>query len=107
MSTFAGKKLFQNSLKLPSLPVPSLNQTIEKYVKTVTPFLTESELLNTKKLLKEFSDEGGTGKKLQKLLVERAHQHENWLDEWWLHTAYLEYRDPVVVFFESWISFSF
>ncbi|CAH1109108.1 unnamed protein product [Psylliodes chrysocephalus] len=107
MSTFAGKKLFQNSLKLPSLPVPSLNQTIEKYVKTVTPFLTESELLNTKKLLKEFSDEGGTGKKLQKLLVERAHQHENWLDEWWLHTAYLEYRDPVVVFSSPGLVFPF
>jgi len=30
--------------------------------------------------------------------VKRAGGEENWLAEWWLNTAYLEYREPVVVF---------
>lgn len=25
-------------------------------------------------------------------------KHSNWLEEWWLNAAYLEYRDPVVVY---------
>ncbi|XP_072377173.1 carnitine O-acetyltransferase [Diabrotica undecimpunctata] len=107
MSTAATKKLFENNLQLPSLPVPTLNQTIEKYVKTVTPFLNEAELANTKKLLTEFGSDNGIGKKLQHLLVERAKSQENWLEEWWLNTAYLEYRDPVVVFSSPGLVFPF
>lgn len=103
----SAKKLFANTLNLPSLPVPTLNQTLEKYIKTVTPFLNELELSNTKKLLEEFNSENGIGKKLQKLLVERAKVHENWLEEWWLNTAYLEYRDPVVVFSSPGLVFPF
>lgn len=34
----------------------------------------------------------------QSLLEKRAENHQNWLEEWWLNTAYLEYRDPVVIF---------
>lgn len=91
-------KMFSNTLNLPSLPVPTLAQTIEKYIKSVTPFLTGDELSVTKKLLQEFSSENGLGQKLQKMLVQKANVEENWLEDWWLKTAYLGYRDPVVVF---------
>ncbi|CAG9854536.1 unnamed protein product [Phyllotreta striolata] len=107
MSTSGVNKIFENSLKLPSLPVPTLTQTIDKYIKTVTPFLTESELKNTSRLLNEFSSAGGLGEKLQKLLVERAQNRENWLEEWWLNTSYLEYRDPVVIFSSPGLVFPF
>lgn len=43
----------------------------------------------------------------QGLLEQRAGKHENWLEEWWLNTAYLEYRDPVVVFSSPGLVFPF
>lgn len=100
-------KLFANTLNLPRLPVPSLSQTIDKYVKSVKPFLTEDELRNTKKLLQDFSSENGIGTKLQKLLVQKANVEENWLADWWLTNAYLGYRDPVVVFSSPGLVFPF
>lgn len=43
----------------------------------------------------------------QGLLQNRADKHLNWLEEWWLQTAYLEYRDPVVVFSSPGLVFPF
>jgi carnitine O-acetyltransferase len=84
--------------ELPHLPVPKLSQTLEKYLKSVEPFLNESELNHTKKLLNQFQSESGIGRKLQKLLTEKAEETDNWLAYWWLQSAYLGYRDPVVVY---------
>lgn len=43
----------------------------------------------------------------QKLLEARAQQHVNWLEDWWLSTAYLGYRDPVTVFSSPGLVFPF
>ncbi|CAH2104729.1 unnamed protein product [Euphydryas editha] len=90
---------------LPRLPVPKLGDTLNKFLVTVQPFLNDTEFATTKTLVKEF--ENGVGQKLQSLLEKRATQHENWLEEWWLNTAYLEYRDPVVVFSSPGLVFPF
>lgn len=87
---------FPNSLNLPHLPVPKLEDTTEKFLKSAKPFLSNDELFSTIKLLDRFKS--GVGKELQALLEKRASQHENWLSDWWLKTAYLQYRDPVVVY---------
>ncbi|KAJ8960981.1 hypothetical protein NQ318_020285 [Aromia moschata] len=107
LSNVAATKTFENTLKLPSLPVPKLHQTVEKYIKTVTPFLNDVELNNTKRILEQFSSENGIGTKLQRLLEQKAQTCENWLEEWWLNTAYLEYRDPVVVYSSPGLVFPF
>ncbi|KAJ8983433.1 hypothetical protein NQ317_005898 [Molorchus minor] len=103
----AATKTFENTLKLPHLPVPKLNQTAEKYIKSVTPFLTGSELSKTKNILQQFSAENGIGNKLQRLLEQKAQSCENWLEEWWLNTAYLDYRDPVVIYSSPGLVFPF
>ncbi|XP_046961406.1 carnitine O-acetyltransferase-like isoform X1 [Vanessa cardui] len=90
---------------LPRLPVPKLGDTLNKYLKTVQPFLNDAEFNTTCNLVKEF--ESGMGQKLQSLLEKRAEQHLNWLEDWWLNTAYLEYRDPVVVFSSPGLVFPF
>ncbi|CAH1991282.1 unnamed protein product [Acanthoscelides obtectus] len=105
--TASTQPAFQNTSNLPSLPVPTLSQTIEKYVKSVTPFLNEKELENTKKLCREFSATNGIGTRLQKLLEEKAATEENWLETWWLNTAYLQYRQPVVVYSSPGLVFPF
>ncbi|XP_027021219.1 carnitine O-acetyltransferase isoform X1 [Tachysurus fulvidraco] len=82
---------------LPKLPVPPLKQTCDRYLATLEPIVEAEELKYTHKLLEEFQQPGGVGERLQKGLESRASKLENWLSEWWLQTAYLNYRLPVVV----------
>ncbi|KPJ15173.1 Carnitine O-acetyltransferase [Papilio machaon] len=107
ISNNASTKANLNVQNLPRLPVPKLNDTLNKYLKTVKPFLSDEEFANTTKLVKEFGSQGGVGIKLQSLLEKRAEKHVNWLEEWWLNTAYLEYRDPVVVYSSPGLVFPF
>ena len=85
---------------LPKLPVPSLAETAAKYLKSVHPLLSPADFERTEKAVREFVKPGGIGEKLQTKLVRRAQDPEckNWLAQWWDDVAYLEYRDPVVVF---------
>ncbi|XP_049865434.1 carnitine O-acetyltransferase-like [Pectinophora gossypiella] len=94
-----------NILNLPKLPVPKLSDTLQKYLKSVRPHLNDDEFATTTSLVKDF--ECGVGQKLQNLLLKRAENSLNWLEEWWLNTAYLGYRDPVTVFSSPGLVFPF
>uniref|UniRef100_A0A8D0L9N8 Carnitine O-acetyltransferase n=1 Tax=Sphenodon punctatus TaxID=8508 RepID=A0A8D0L9N8_SPHPU len=83
--------------ELPCLPVPPLQQTLDRYLLTLRPIISEEEWHHTKTLTDEFQKPGGVGDRLQKGLERRARKTENWLSDWWLKTAYLDYRLPVVV----------
>ncbi|XP_043576562.1 carnitine O-acetyltransferase isoform X2 [Chiloscyllium plagiosum] len=82
---------------LPRLPVPPLQQTLERYLLALEPIVSQEELENTKQIVKEFGQKSGVGERLQASLERRARKTENWLSDWWLRTAYLEYRLPVVI----------
>ncbi|XP_058861197.1 carnitine O-acetyltransferase-like isoform X1 [Acipenser ruthenus] len=82
---------------LPKLPVPPLRQTMGRYLAALQPIVSQEELEHTRKLVEEFQSPGGVGERLQKGLERKARKTENWLSDWWLQTAYLEYRLPVVV----------
>ncbi|XP_061657615.1 carnitine O-acetyltransferase isoform X1 [Syngnathoides biaculeatus] len=82
---------------LPSLPVPALQQTLERYITALEPIVEVEELMNTKQLVSDFQKPGGVGERLQKGLERRAHNTENWLSKWWVQVAYLDYRLPVVI----------
>ncbi|KAI7869828.1 acyltransferase ChoActase/COT/CPT [Mucor mucedo] len=85
---------------LPKLPVPALSETLQKYLKTVHPLLSEEEYKRTEQAVKDFEAPGGLGQQLQQRLVARAQNPEmvNWMEEWWNDQAYMGYRDPVVVY---------
>jgi len=87
---------FEDSL--PRLPVPTLEETAKRYLKSVHPLLSETEYNQTTKAVEEFVAPGGPGEKLQKRLVQRREQPgtKNWIYEWWNEAAYMAYRDPVV-----------
>ncbi|KAI0203771.1 acyltransferase ChoActase/COT/CPT [Astrocystis sublimbata] len=87
---------FQESL--PRLPVPTLEETAARYVKSINPLLSPDELAASKKAVADFISPGGIGEKLQKRLVAKREKPEtkNWIYEWWNDAAYLSYRDPVV-----------
>jgi len=83
--------------KVPSLPVPELQSTLDRYLKTVKPLLSEHQFSITKQVAKNFGAPGGVGAKLQQLLQKKGSAEDNWLTNWWLDVAYLSYRLPVVV----------
>ena len=87
---------FQDSL--PRLPVPTLKETADRYLKSVHPLLNQSEFENTKEAVAEFIRPGGQGESLQKRLIARREDPKikNWMIEWWNDSAYLLPRDPVV-----------
>jgi len=83
---------------LPKLPVPTLEETAARYLKSVHPLLSPSEFQTTTEAVKDFVKPGGIGSKLQEKLLARREdpKHKNWLYDWWNEAAYLTYRDPVV-----------
>jgi len=83
---------------LPRLPVPTLDQTAKRYLKSLHPLLSQTEYEQSKKAVEAFIAPGSLGHTLQKRLTDRRDepQFKNWLSEWWNHAAYLGYRDPIV-----------
>ena len=68
---------YQSSL--PKLPVPPLQQSLQKYLKAVRPLVNDEEFEKTSKAVQEFGKKDGIGIKLQKELEERARTHDNWV----------------------------
>ncbi|KAJ5651408.1 Carnitine O-acetyltransferase [Penicillium longicatenatum] len=101
-----GKMLrFEDSL--PHLPVPSLEETGRRYLKSVHPLVSEAEYERTKTAVEAFIRPGGEGEPLQKRLLERAANPKikNWIAEWWNQAAYLGYRDPVIPYVSYFYSY--
>lgn len=96
---------FEDSL--PHLPVPALEETAARYLKSVHAVVSESEYQRTKKGVEDFVRPGGIGETLQKRLLERAANPniKNWLAEWWNQAAYLGYRDPVIPYVSYFYSY--
>ncbi|XP_059909780.1 peroxisomal carnitine O-octanoyltransferase-like isoform X4 [Gadus macrocephalus] len=92
MSGTLPERTFQYQDSLPPLPVPSLEGSLSKYLDAVRPFATEQEYETTVKNVRSFQE--GVGQVLQQKLLHRASTRRNWLEEWWLNTAYLEVRTP-------------
>lgn len=87
--------MFSKQYSLPLLPVPPLQQTLDRYLHTVRPLLTDQQYTKTKEVVQQFLS--SPGPQLQELLEKRAKDKTNWLSEWWKNVAYLDIRTPVVV----------
>lgn len=96
--------LFKYQTQLPKLPVPALSETCSKYLRSVEPFLSPSQLASTTAIVEEFSRPGGKGEVLQKRLEQFAEGKDNWLAEYWDDYAYMSYRDPVVPYVSYFFS---
>lgn len=92
---------------LPRLPVPTLEETAKRYLKSVHPLLSTSEYEATTKAVHDFIKPGGAGNKLQEKLIARREDPKikNWIYEWWNDAAYLTYRDPVVPYVSYFYSY--
>lgn len=94
--------LFKYQKDLPKLPVPTLQETSSKYLKTIQPFLTAKQFEESKAKVDAFLN--NEGPILQKKLENFAKDKENWLSEFWDDYAYMSYRDPVVPYVSYFFS---
>ncbi|KAJ7593323.1 acyltransferase ChoActase/COT/CPT [Mycena floridula] len=101
---------------LPRLPVPELRKTLDKYLKSLEPFLLENEanggptFHSAYAIRAKWADEfeSGLGRVCQERLItlDRASPN-NWLDDnFWLKKAYLEWREPLLINSNWWLAFS-
>lgn len=86
-----------NPHNLPHYPLPTLQDTLQKYLRSVQPLLSDDAYRQTETIVTNFARSNGAGPHLHTLLKKRADSTENWLSDWWLKYAYLGYRIPVVV----------
>ena len=64
---------------LPPLPVPSLQQTMDKYLLAIKPLVDEEDYEYTKDLVKDFLKQNGDGEVLHNKLLQRAKTEKNWV----------------------------
>ncbi|GMR59441.1 hypothetical protein PMAYCL1PPCAC_29636 [Pristionchus mayeri] len=91
-----GEKSFSLQDSLPSLTVPSIDETMDRYLASATVLLSLEETTTTRKSVEEFRRSKHV-EFMQRALEERSRRERNWLEEWW-YDAYLEMRLPLVPF---------
>lgn len=75
---------------LPTLPVPPLEDTVRKYLKSIKPFVSISDFRSIQTRSNYFMAQEGA--MLQQKLAREASIKRNWLEETWMNYAYLENR---------------
>ncbi|EGT59574.1 hypothetical protein CAEBREN_10705 [Caenorhabditis brenneri] len=71
-----------------------MEESIDKYLKSLLPIVTQEELNLITALAKEFS-KSEDAEKLQKFLILKSSTSKNWLEDWW-YDAYTTNRDSLV-----------
>ena len=65
--------------------------------RSIKPLVDDEDFGHTQSLVEVFSRKGGHGEKLQSQLIKRSAREDNWLEDWWLTSAYLDSRLPVPI----------
>ncbi|WP_018811390.1 choline/carnitine O-acyltransferase [Salinispora pacifica] len=89
---------FENEGKLPSVPLPTLEETCARFLEWSGPLLTAQEFADTEAAVREFEQADGPGPKLHADLVrynEDTATH-SWLDYFW-PARYLGRRDRIAL----------
>lgn len=94
---FGGRKplLMSYQTSLPKMFVPSVEGTIDRYLKSVHPLMDEDRFAKMKKLAGEFQN--GIAKKLQWYLILKSWWSTNYVTDWWEEFVYLRGRSPIMV----------
>eukprot|EP00985_Skeletonema_marinoi_P028618 scaffold25439_cov109-Skeletonema_marinoi.AAC.1 len=86
-----GGRLYEKQHSLPRLPIPSISETISKFLPTALPLAKSEEEKDTLiKACEEFESQAG---ELQQRLIERRDgemKDSSWLQLWWNTLGYLQ-----------------
>uniref|UniRef100_A0A674NYX0 Carnitine O-palmitoyltransferase 1, muscle isoform n=1 Tax=Takifugu rubripes TaxID=31033 RepID=A0A674NYX0_TAKRU len=94
---FSGRRplLYSFQASLPRLPVPSVDDTIHRYLESVRPLLVSDEYDQMVTLAKEFKDSKAA--QLQRYLILKSWWATNYVSDWWEEYIYLRSRSPIMV----------
>nr|AFO11022.1 liver carnitine palmitoyltransferase 1 [Tachysurus fulvidraco] len=94
---FSGRQplLYSYQGSLPNLPVPAVKDTIQRYMESVRPLMTDSEFKRMATLARDF--ELSLGNRLQWYLKLKALWASNYVSDWWEEYIYLRSRNPIMV----------
>lgn len=82
-----------NPVNLPLLPIPKLEHTLTKLLRSAQPFVTHCELITARDVCRKFLKHDGP--EIQELLIQRARDTHNWLEDWFIKCSYLYNRVPL------------
>ncbi|CAG8669341.1 11434_t:CDS:2, partial [Racocetra persica] len=85
---------YQYQDSLPKLPIPPLEETLQRYLSVVKPLQIEKDHLQTISAVEQFLQ--NEGPKLQEKLQSYATDKSSYIEEFW-YDSYLNYTDPVVL----------
>ncbi|KAK9953029.1 hypothetical protein ABG768_017055 [Culter alburnus] len=94
---FSGRQplLYSYQGSLPNLPVPAVKDTVDRFLESARPLMSDSEYERITTLAKEF--ESGLGNRLQWYLKLKAMWASNYVSDWWEEYIYLRGRSPIMV----------
>ncbi|KAJ0029236.1 hypothetical protein NQD34_004233 [Periophthalmus magnuspinnatus] len=94
---FSGRRplLYSFQASLPRLPVPSVEDTIRRYLESVRPLLDDNQYNQMEILANEFKDTQAT--QLQRFLILKSWWSNNYVSDWWEEYIYLRSRSPIMV----------
>lgn len=76
-------------VKLPRLPIPTLQESISRYLASIKPLQTPVQHAETTLLANNFLQPNNLGDRLQqRLLAHDKLQVHSWLEDWWFKAAY-------------------
>ncbi|KAJ1525467.1 hypothetical protein ONE63_010277 [Megalurothrips usitatus] len=87
--------LYSYQGSLPKLPVPALDDTVKRYLRSVRPLLNDDQYSRMENLAGEFKT--GIGMKLQRYLKLKSWWASNYVSDWWEEYVYLRGRSPLMV----------
>ncbi|KAI9915998.1 hypothetical protein PsorP6_006921 [Peronosclerospora sorghi] len=97
LKIFGGRNPLTYSFQdaLPRLPLPSLKDTIARYLKSVHPLLTPDEYAEMEHMAHEFVHK--EGRKLQFYLYLKSWWSTNYVTDWWEKYVYLKGRSSLMI----------
>ncbi|XP_074921152.1 carnitine O-palmitoyltransferase 1, liver isoform isoform X4 [Chelonoidis abingdonii] len=94
---FSGCKpmLYSFQTSLPRLPVPAIENTVNRYLDSVQPLMNDEQFKRMEGLAKDFAF--NLGPKLQWYLKLKSWWATNYVSDWWEEYIYLRGRGPIMV----------
>lgn len=89
-----GGKTFARQNELPKLPIPTLEESCDRYLLALKALQSESDHLQTQKVVSDFLQ--NEGPKLQIELKKYAEDKASYIEQWW-DESYLSTSDSVVL----------
>ncbi|XP_003737934.1 carnitine O-palmitoyltransferase 1, liver isoform [Galendromus occidentalis] len=89
-------RLFSYQGCLPKLPVPRVEHTMERYLASVEPLVSQQEYDRLEKLAEEFKNT--IAPKLQRYLYLKSWWASNYVSDWWEEFVYLKGRGPLMTY---------